>query len=74
LLLPAGEGGCSYHRISRLLEQKFVMDSNEKEIFVAAMREQEAFSGVRVLTYCTASIDLNCPSLRERPAEVALPS
>jgi hypothetical protein len=50
------------------------MDSNEKEIFVAAMREQEAFSGVRVLTYCTASIDLNCPSLRERPAEVALPS
>jgi putative transposase len=52
LLLAAGEGVCAYHCISRVLEQKFVLDTNEKEIFVAVMRAQEAFSGVRVLTYC----------------------
>jgi REP element-mobilizing transposase RayT len=52
LLLPVGEGLCAYHCHSRVLEKRFVLNDHEKEIFVAVMRAQEAFSGVRVLTYC----------------------
>jgi REP element-mobilizing transposase RayT len=35
-----------------VIERKFVLTSDEKERLVAVMRAQEAFCGVRVLTYC----------------------
>jgi putative transposase len=69
LILPPGAGVCAYHCISRVLERKFVLDTNEKEIFVAVMRAQEAFSGVRVLTYCVMDNHFHIlVEVPERPA------
>lgn len=64
-----------YHCLSRVVDRRFIFDVEEKEQFVALMREYEEFCEVRVLTYCLMSnhfhILLEVPC---RPAPEALPS
>lgn len=46
---------CTYHVISRVIEQKFIFGSEERQFFLSLIRAQEAFSGVRVLTWVLMS-------------------
>lgn len=41
-----------YHCVLRMLDQNKLIDTVNKEAFRELMREQEVFSGCRVLTYC----------------------
>jgi putative transposase len=41
-----------YHVISRVVDRRFVLGTEEKEKFRALMRMQEKFTGCRVLSYC----------------------
>lgn len=41
-----------YHCISRVVDRRFVLGSEEKERFRTLMRMQEKFTGCRVLSYC----------------------
>jgi putative transposase len=41
-----------YHVISRVVDRRFVLGTEEKEKFRAVMRMQEKFTGCRVLSYC----------------------
>jgi putative transposase len=45
-------GGRFFHCISRVVDQQFVLGKEEKERFVQMLRKVEAFSGVKVLTFC----------------------
>ncbi|MCB1095378.1 MAG: transposase [Verrucomicrobiae bacterium] len=44
-----------YHVISRVIERRFIFDVQERERFRKLMRQQEAFSGVRVLSWTCLS-------------------
>ena len=55
LKAPAHQPSGFYHCISRVVDGRFVLDDNEKEIFARLLRESEAFSQVHVLTYCVLS-------------------
>ena len=44
-----------YHVISRVIERRFIFDVEQRERFRKLMRQQEAFSGVRVLTWTCLS-------------------
>ena len=44
-----------YHTLSRIVDRQYLLDRKGKEQFVRYMRMYEAFSGVRVLTYCIMS-------------------
>ena len=44
-----------YHCVSRIVNRDFVLKREEKEQFVRFMRRYEAFSQVRVLTFCVMS-------------------
>ncbi|MEZ5327494.1 MAG: transposase, partial [Verrucomicrobiales bacterium] len=47
-----GDEPCSfYHVLSRVIERRFILGEHEQEHFRNLMRAQEAFSGVRVLTW-----------------------
>jgi putative transposase len=47
-----GDGPCSYyHVLSRSIERRYILGEEEQEHFRKLMRAQEAFSGVRVLTW-----------------------
>ena len=47
-----GDGPCNfYHVLSRVIERRFILGEQEQEHFRKLMRAQEAFSGVRVLTW-----------------------
>ncbi|MGK0188400.1 MAG: hypothetical protein ACI9R3_004196 [Verrucomicrobiales bacterium] len=51
-----GDGPCSYyHVLSRVIERRFILEEQEQEHFRKLMRAQEAFSGVRVLTWTCMS-------------------
>ena len=55
-LSPTAETDSSlYHCISRVVDRQFVLDREEKDVFVRMMREYEAFCGVRVFSYCVMS-------------------
>ena len=41
-----------YHCISRVVDRRFVLGTEEKEKFRALMRMQEKFTGCRVVSYC----------------------
>ena len=41
-----------YHVISRVVDRRFVLGTEEKEKFRTLMRMQEKFTGCRVLSYC----------------------
>lgn len=47
--------GNYYHVMSRVVDRRYVFGETEKEFFRLTMRKLEAFSGVRVLTYCVMS-------------------
>lgn len=47
-----GVGRSYYHVFSRVVDRRKVFGPGEKEIFRKILRNQEAFSGVRVVTYC----------------------
>ena len=50
-----GDGKSFYHVVSRVVDRRMVFGNREKEVFRRILRNQEAFSGVRVLTYCLMS-------------------
>ena len=45
------ESAAYYHIVSRIVDRRMVLDSNEKERLRKIMRQVEAFSGAQVLTY-----------------------
>lgn len=50
-----GEGRSFYHVMSRVVDRRMVFKAREKEVFRKIMRSLEAFTGVRVVTYCLMS-------------------
>ena len=50
-----GKGRSFYHVMSRVVDRRKVFDARDKEVFRKILRNQEAFSGVRVVTYCLMS-------------------
>ena len=50
-----GIGRCFYHVISRVVDRRQVFEARDKEILRRILRNQEAFSGVRIVTYCLMS-------------------
>ena len=44
-----------YHVMSRVVDRRYVFGEVEKEFFRRTMRRLEAFSGIRVLSYCLMS-------------------
>jgi putative transposase len=50
-----GEGRSFYHVMSRVVDRRMVFKAREKEVFRKILRNQEAFTGVRVITYCLMS-------------------
>ena len=52
ILRILGDGPCNfYHVLARVIERRFILGEQEQEHFRKLMRAQEAFSGVRVLTW-----------------------
>ena len=47
-----GTGTSYYHCISRVVDRRFVFQADEKEVFRSILRKLEAFTGVKVVTYC----------------------
>ena len=59
-----------YHCVSRVVDRTFRFGPAEKERFVALMRRWEAFSRVRVLTFCVMSNHFHIlVEVPERPSE-----
>jgi len=50
-----GTGRSFYHVMSRVVDRRMVFEAKDKEIFRKILRNQEAFSGVRIVTYCLMS-------------------
>lgn len=50
-----GEGRSFYHVVSRVVDRRKVFEPRDKEVFRKILRNQEAFTGVRVVTYCLMS-------------------
>jgi putative transposase len=50
-----GTGRSFYHVMSRVVDRRKVFEAKDKEIFRRILRNQEAFSGVRIVTYCLMS-------------------
>jgi hypothetical protein len=50
-----GEGRSFYHVISRVVDRRMVFSPKDKEFFRITMRKLEAFTGIRVATYCIMS-------------------
>lgn len=49
------QGLSYYHCLSRVIEKRFIFDEQAREHFRKLMRQQETFSGVRVLTWTCMS-------------------
>jgi putative transposase len=47
-----GNGTSFYHCVSRVVDRRFVFQADEKEVFRSILRKLEAFTGVKVVTYC----------------------
>lgn len=52
-LQPGGDG--YYHCVSRVVDRRFVLDTDEKRHFRLWIRKLETFCGVEVITYCLMS-------------------
>ena len=50
-----GIGRSFYHVMSRVVDRRKVFQAKDKEIFRKILRNQEAFTGVRIVTYCLMS-------------------
>jgi REP element-mobilizing transposase RayT len=48
-------GRSYYHVVSRVVDRRRVFEARDKEVFRKILRNQEAFTGVRVVTYCLMS-------------------
>lgn len=53
--LVAGDRSQVFHVISRVVDQNFIFEEEEKGKFLSMMRRMEAFTGVEVLSYCLMS-------------------
>ena len=47
--------GAYYHLVSRCALKEYLLDEEEKQVFVGMMRRLAAFSGIEVLTHCVMS-------------------
>jgi hypothetical protein len=56
--------------MSRVVDRRMVFKSKDKEVFRKILRNQETFTGVRVVTYCLMSNHFHL--LLEVPAREAL--
>ena len=67
-----GDGPCNfYHVLSRVIERRFIFGEQEQEHFRKLMRAQEAFSGVRVLTWnCMSNHFHMLLAVEDRESEV----
>ena len=66
------EGLSFYHCLSRVIERRFIFKDQERERFRKIMRQQEAFSGVRVLTWTCLSNHFHIlVAVEEKDGEVA---
>ena len=54
-ILPAVSSSSFYHCISRVVDRNFVFHEHERDVFRKTLRQVEAFSGVRVLTWTILS-------------------
>ena len=54
-LLSQFDGVGVYHCVSRVVDRNFVFEAHEREVFHKTLRQVEAFSGVRVLTWTILS-------------------
>lgn len=50
-----GDGRSYYHVVSRVVDRRMVFQGRDKEVFRKILRNQEAFTGVRLVTYCLMS-------------------
>ena len=56
LLSPQGSNGIGfYHCISRVVDRNFVFGPHERDVFCKVLRQVEAFSGLRVITWTILS-------------------
>ena len=75
-LSPSSEDDFSlYHCVSRVVDRRFVLRREEKDVFVRMMREYETFCGVRVLAYCIMSNHFHIlvevpPKKKDEPVEL----
>lgn len=46
-----GQGQNFFHCLSRVVDKQYIVQDEEKELFVGIMRKLEAFLGLRVVTY-----------------------
>ena len=75
-LSPSAEDDFSiYHCISRVVDRRFVLGREEKDVFLRMMRQYEAFCGVRVLSYCIMSNHFHLlvevpPKVKGEPVDV----
>jgi REP element-mobilizing transposase RayT len=61
-----------YHCLSRVIERRFIFDEQGRERFRKMMRQQEAFSGVRVVTWTCLSNHFHVlVAVEEKDGEVA---
>ena len=54
-ILPALASSSHYHCLSRVVDRNFVFHEHERDVFRKVLRQVEAFSGVRVLTWTILS-------------------
>ncbi len=56
ILSPVGSNGLGfYHCLSRVVDQNFVFQAHERDVFSKILRQVEAFSGLRVVTWTMLS-------------------
>ncbi len=56
ILSPAGPNGLGfYHCLSRVVDRNFVFQAHERDVFRKILRQVEAFSGLRVVTWTMLS-------------------
>ena len=73
LLNPFSDDGSGhYHCLSRVVDRNFVFHAREREVFGKIMRQVEAFSGVRVVTWTILSNHFHVLLDVPRVPEVAL--
>ena len=55
LILPTTKYASHYHCISRVVDRNFVFGAHERDVFRKILRQVEAFSGVKVVTWTILS-------------------
>jgi REP element-mobilizing transposase RayT len=69
------QGAEYFHCVSRVVDRRMVLKTDEKEEFIRIMRIYEAFYGVRILSYCIMTNHFHLLlEVPKRPAPEDLPS